>query len=692
MDSVENPWDMTVRAWWHALRDAAKAFQARSLTDNAAALTYYSVLSIFPGLIVLVSLLGVVGSESSIEGLLRIADDLGSSSAVDTLRSPIENIVNGSSSAAGTALVIGVLAALWSASGYIGAFIRTANEIHDVEEERPFYKLRPLQLLMTLVMTIAVAVILIALVLTGPLATAIGEEIGLGDEALAIWSIAKWPLLFVAVVCVIGLLYRFSPDTRSEGLRWVLPGSLVATVLWLVASAGFSFYVANFGSYSSTYGSLAGGIVLLLWLWLTNVAVVFGAQFATELERTANAARVATPPGGPVPIDPDERPGRPAGPRQSRRRCPASSSRAADDQPWTRERNGSSGPLITLGSMSGQGQIEALQAPLDASPVAVPLVRTFVRDLAEGDAVAGAFAVRERERRSRKSGEDWVKLIVADRTGTVEAVAWEDAEECFERAAPGTVVFIDGKFSVHPQYGAKITIRSIRPADEEEFTHEELAEGPPVSVEQLEAGLRELLGTIQNPQLQQLLQRIFGDESEIWKRFRVAPAAKYYHQAYPHGLLDHTVSVASAVSAAAAAFPGIDRDVAITGALLHDIGKTQAYNDDPLAIDLTDAGRLLGEIPLGYYLVRRTIESIEGFDRELAKAVLHIILSHHGKLENGSPVVPATREATLVHAMDNLGGTLGSFDRIERELPDGQAWSRFDRGIDSAAYFRSRAA
>ena len=196
------------------------------------------------------------------------------------------------------------------------------------------------------------------------------------------------------------------------------------------------------------------------------------------------------------------------------------------------------------------------------------------------------------------------------------------------------------------------------------------------------------MATIQNPHLRALLDRIFAPESRIWRRFRVAPAAKYYHQAYRHGLLDHTVSVAQAVSAAAAAFPGIDRDVAITGALLHDIGKTQAYNDDPLAIDLTDAGRLLGEIPLGYYLVRRTIESIEGFDPELAKAVLHIVLSHHGKLENGSPVVPATREATLVHAMDNLGGTLGSFDRIERELPDGQTWSRFDRGIDSAAYFR----
>jgi len=202
----------------------------------------------------------------------------------------------------------------------------------------------------------------------------------------------------------------------------------------------------------------------------------------------------------------------------------------------------------------------------------------------------------------------------------------------------------------------------------------------------------ELLATIQNPQLAELLERIFGTDSPVWNRFRVAPAAKYYHQAYTHGLLDHTVSVAQAVSAAAAAFPGIDRDVAVAGALLHDIGKTQAYNDDPLAIDLTDAGRLQGEIPLGYYLVRRTIESIAGFETELAQAVLHIVLSHHGTYENGSPVIPATREATLVHAMDNLGGRLGSFDRIERELPEGEAWSRFDRGLDSAAYFRSNAA
>ena len=343
--------------------------------------------------------------------------------------------------------------------------------------------------------------------------------------------------------------------------------------------------------------------------------------------------------------------------------------------------------------MSGQSQIEPLQAPLEAAgPVAVPLIRTFIRDFAEGDSVAAAFAVRERERRSRRNGDDFLRLVLSDRTGSVEAVVWDDVEECFDGAAPGSVVFVEGRFSVHPQYGAKVTVRSLRAASEDEYEHDDLAEGPPVAADVLEADLRSLLETIQNPQLRRLLDRFFAPDSKLWKRFRVAPAAKYYHQAYPHGLMDHTVSVAQAVSAAAAAFPGLDRDVAVTGALLHDIGKTQAYNDDPLAIDLTDAGRLLGEIPLGYYLVRRTIETIDGFDPELAQAVLHIVLSHHGKLENGSPVVPATREATLVHAMDNLGGTLGSFDRIERELPDGQAWSRFDRGLDSAAYFGHRRA
>ena len=318
--------------------------------------------------------------------------------------------------------------------------------------------------------------------------------------------------------------------------------------------------------------------------------------------------------------------------------------------------------------------------------------RTGIRELADGESVALVVAVRERERRQKRDGDEWLRLVVSDRTGSAEAVAWDAVDECFAAAEPGSVVRIAGRYAVHPRYGPKITLDAIRPARPEEFDAAELAGGPEVPVERLEADMRELLSTIQTPQLRTLLDRFFAPDSELWSRFRDAPAAKYYHQAYRHGLLDHSLSVAQAVSAAASYFPGLDRDVAVTGALLHDVGKTEAYNDDPLAIDLTDAGRLHGEIPLGYYRVRREIERIEGFDPRLAQAVLHIILSHHGTHENGSPVVPATREATLVHALDNLGGKLGSFDRIERELPDGEAWSRFDRGIDAAAYFGTRAA
>jgi len=174
--------------------------------------------------------------------------------------------------------------------------------------------------------------------------------------------------------------------------------------------------------------------------------------------------------------------------------------------------------------------------------------------------------------------------------------------------------------------------------------------------------------------------------------YHEAPAAKYYHQAYRHGLLEHCLSVAQGVSALAATFPGIDRDIAVTGALLHDIGKVEAYASVNGAIELTDEGKLLGEIPLGYYTVRRTIEDIDAFPEADADALLHIILSHHGKLEHGSPVVPCTREATLVHFIDNLGGNLGSFDRIEKSLADGARWSDFDRGISTSAYFAGRRA
>jgi 3'-5' exoribonuclease len=316
----------------------------------------------------------------------------------------------------------------------------------------------------------------------------------------------------------------------------------------------------------------------------------------------------------------------------------------------------------------------------------------LLRELSDGDQVAGAFVVRERERRQKRNGEDFLRVVLADKTGTVPGIAWEGVAECFEVCAPGSIVLVSGSFSIHPQFGRQIKLAAVRAAGPGEYDAEQLAEGPARSVELLEADLRELIGTVQNTSLRTLLDRFFGTGTESWARFREAPAAKHYHQAYAGGLLEHTLSVAQAVSAAANFFPGIDREIAVTGAMLHDIGKTEAYNDDPLAIELTDAGRLEGEIPRGYYLVRREIERIEGFDPDLAQAILHIILSHHGQLEHGSPVVPATREATLVHSIDNLGGKLGSFDRLEKELPEGETWSRFDRGIDSSAFFGSRAA
>jgi len=318
--------------------------------------------------------------------------------------------------------------------------------------------------------------------------------------------------------------------------------------------------------------------------------------------------------------------------------------------------------------------------------------RVSLRDLQDGQRVKGVYAVRERELRRKRNGEAWLRLLLGDGSGSIEAICWEDAEELYAIATPGSAVCIAGSFEVSERWGSKIKLSELRKAAPDEYRPEDLAVEPDVPLERLESDLRALLGTVQDPQLQTLLDRFFGEESEIWARFRDAPAAKIYHQAYPHGLLEHTVSVAQAVSAAANFFPGIDREVAVAGALLHDIGKIEAYNDDPLAIELTDAGRLQGEIPLGYYRVRRQIEEIPGFEPGLAKAVLHIILSHHGSLEHGSPVAPATREAVLVHMIDNLGGTLGSFDRLQRELPVGESWSGFDRALSGSAYFGQRAA
>ena len=291
MDRVSSPSDLTVRAWWHALRDAVKQFMDKGLMQRAAALAYFAILSIFPGIIVLVALLGVFGHEGTVDGALRIVEDLGAAETVEALRGPIESAVE-SDRAAGLALVLGTALALWTASGYMGSFMLSMNEIYESKDDRPFWKRRPLQLLITLAVVVTIAIALLALVLTGPVAEAIGDEIGIGDAALTAWSIGRWPFLFAIVAGTIALLYRVAPNTgRSRGFRWILPGSILATLLWLVGSAAFSFYVSNFASYSNTYGGLAGIVVFVIWLWLSNIVVLFGAAFSAELERTAVAAR-----------------------------------------------------------------------------------------------------------------------------------------------------------------------------------------------------------------------------------------------------------------------------------------------------------------------------------------------------------------------------------------------------------------
>jgi len=313
--------------------------------------------------------------------------------------------------------------------------------------------------------------------------------------------------------------------------------------------------------------------------------------------------------------------------------------------------------------------------------------RVFVRDLEDGGAVECVYLVRERSLSKKRNGEDYLRLTLSDSTGSVAAVVWEEALKAHDLAEPGGAVRVRGRYAVSERFGPQLTISSLEAAGTEEYELTDLLAGPTMSVAQMEEDLRHLVETVRNPHLRLLLDALFGRQAETWRRFRAAPAAKFYHQAYGHGLLEHTLLVARAVSAISASFPGVDRDLAVCGALIHDIGKIEAYCLDPSAIDLTDDGKLHGEIPLGYYMVRREIERIDGFPWELSRALLHILLSHHGTLENGSPVVPATREATVVHAIDNLGGKLGCFDRLEKALPDGKSWSGFDRALAGAAYF-----
>ncbi len=314
----------------------------------------------------------------------------------------------------------------------------------------------------------------------------------------------------------------------------------------------------------------------------------------------------------------------------------------------------------------------------------------FVRELQEGAQVECVLVVREAELRAKRDGGRYLRLTLGDRTGSLPAHVWDDVAAVAEIATVGEPVRVSGRLQVSGRYGAELKLRTLCAAEPGSFDLADLVDGPPRSAAQMEADLRELLATVQDHDLRRLLHAVFGSESPLWVRYHSAPAAKRFHQAYRHGLLEHSLSVAQAVSAISATFSEINRDIAVAGALLHDIGKLDAYAFEGSAIEMTDAGKLQGEIALGYYRVRRLIEHIDGFDAQTAEAVLHIILSHHGSLEHGSPVVPCTREATLVHFCDNLGGRLGSFDRLEKELPDGERWSRFDRALGGGAYFGAR--
>jgi membrane protein len=266
-------------------------FSEDNLTDWAAALTYYAVLSIFPALLALVAIVGLVGDPQAItKEMTTLVSSIGPASAAQTFKGPIEGLTK-SSGTAGILLILGIASALWTASGYVGAFMRASNVIYEVEEGRSFIKLRPLQMLVTLVLVVLLALTLVALVLTGPLASKVGSAIGIGSSAVTIWDIAKWPVLLVVVTFMIALLYYSAPNAKLRGLKSILPGSLLAIIVWLIASAAFAFYVANFGSYNKTYGTLGGIIVFLVWLWITNVAILLGAEVNAERERSRQLER-----------------------------------------------------------------------------------------------------------------------------------------------------------------------------------------------------------------------------------------------------------------------------------------------------------------------------------------------------------------------------------------------------------------
>ena len=280
----DSPTDVSKPSWKYIAKKTFREFTKDQCGDLAAALTYYGVLSLFPALLALVSLLGIFGqAEKTTAAMLEIVQGIAPGAALDVIKQPIEELA--SSSTAGFTLIIGILTALWSASGYVGAFGRAMNRIYEVDEGRPFIKLRGAMLAVTLTTVIIVALTAAMLVLSGPVAEAVGNAIGLGGVFLTAWNILKWPVVVLLVIAVIAILYYATPNVKQPKFRWMSLGSFIALMIFVLASLGFGFYVANFGSYNKTYGAIGGVIVMLLWLWILNMSLLFGAEFDAEMER-----------------------------------------------------------------------------------------------------------------------------------------------------------------------------------------------------------------------------------------------------------------------------------------------------------------------------------------------------------------------------------------------------------------------
>ncbi|MER5204746.1 YihY/virulence factor BrkB family protein [Streptomyces sp. NPDC002825] len=279
----DRPTEVPKKSWWAVLKRTVAEFKDDELTDRAAALTYYGILALFPALLVLVSVLGIAGKEAT-QSVLDNITKLTPGSIRDIITDAVTQL-QASSGTGSVMAIVGLLLALWSASGYVAAFIRTSNAVYDIPEGRSVWKVTPLRLVLTLVLLLLACVSALIVVFTGALAKQVGTALGVGNTALTVWSIAKWPVLVVLVAAMITILYWASPNARVRGFKWITPGSFLALVLWMIASAGFALYVANFGAYNKTYGTLAGVIIFLVWLWITNLAILLGLEFDAELAR-----------------------------------------------------------------------------------------------------------------------------------------------------------------------------------------------------------------------------------------------------------------------------------------------------------------------------------------------------------------------------------------------------------------------